>query len=241
MEVKQLAFDKLANSMRMYAEISTRFPELKLVDMEEAVNNLDRAFESKLEAFHSLYDITKSDFKYFDYADTALLIVLRNALHHRDHLLFKSWNHEMFLKSGLTKYSGAAFLLASYEVGGGAYTAQYYYKLDDILDRLASSRGSPYLENKMGSSRRERLLEATSAELNVDKIYSFASSERYPSSQIYLNLIPIFISAMERVFSHFKSLGMAFKGYDSDVYLEHFTSGLSVNFDEITFKQVRLP
>src|SRR5690606_34420094 len=168
-----------------------------------------------------LYDITKSSFGYFDHADTALLIVLRNAVHHRDHLLFKSWNHEMFLKAGLTKYSGAAFLLASYEVGGGAYRAQYYYKLDDILDRLDSSRGSPYLENKMGPSRRERLLEIISAELNFDKIYGFASGERYPSSQIYLNLIPLFISAMERMFSHFKSLGIDFKGYDSDVYLEH--------------------
>ena len=241
LEAKQIAIDKLANSMRIYAEASIRFPGLKLVDMEEAVNNLDRAFESKLEAFHSLYDITRSEFEYFGHADTALLIVLRNAVHHRDHLLFKSWNHKMLLKSGFTKYSGAAFLLANFEVGGGVYTGQYYYKLDDVLDRLDSSRGSPYLASQMRPPKRDRLMRTISEGLNFDKIFSFASSERYPTGQIYLNLIPVFISGMVRVFSHLKSTGMVFKGYDSDVYRDYFTSGLNVNFDEIAFKRVRLP
>ncbi len=72
--------------------------------------------EAKLEAFHSLYDVTKDLFDYFDHADTAILILLRNAVHHRDHLLFKTWNQEMGLNNGHKKYLGAEFLLASHKI-----------------------------------------------------------------------------------------------------------------------------
>jgi hypothetical protein len=89
-EIKQQAIKKLANSMRMYVETHMDFSRLKDIDQEEAIDNLDRAFEAKLEAFHSLYDVTKDDFNYFSSGDTALIILLRNAIHHRDHLLFKS-------------------------------------------------------------------------------------------------------------------------------------------------------
>lgn len=61
-----------------------RFGSLFDIDREEAVNNLDRGFEAKLNAFHSLYDVSKSLFPYADFGDTALLIAVRNALHHHD-------------------------------------------------------------------------------------------------------------------------------------------------------------
>lgn len=109
MEILQLSIEKLSNAMRIYAENSENFHRLRLVDEEEAINNLDRAFEAKLEAFHSLYDVSKKYVSYFDYADTNLLIVLRNAIHYRNHLLFRSWNSEMHLNGGMKKMSGALF------------------------------------------------------------------------------------------------------------------------------------
>ena len=36
-----------------------RFPSLMEVDREEAITNLDLAFEAKLEMFHTLYDVSK--------------------------------------------------------------------------------------------------------------------------------------------------------------------------------------
>ena len=53
------AISTLANTMRLYVESHMRFGELFKVDREEAINNLDRAFEAKLEAFHTLYDVSK--------------------------------------------------------------------------------------------------------------------------------------------------------------------------------------
>jgi hypothetical protein len=53
METIQNAPDKLSNLMRIYAENSVKLHQLSQVDKEEAINNLDRAFESKPEAFHT--------------------------------------------------------------------------------------------------------------------------------------------------------------------------------------------
>jgi len=59
-ETQEQAIKKLANTMRIYVETHFDFQRLKSIDQEEAVDNLDRAFEAKLEAFHSLYDVSRS-------------------------------------------------------------------------------------------------------------------------------------------------------------------------------------
>ncbi|TQF70458.1 hypothetical protein [Pseudoalteromonas luteoviolacea] len=241
MEIIKQAIDKLSNSMRLYSEVCTTFDRLKSVDAEEAIDNLDRAFEAKLEAFHSLYDVSKSEFDYFNNADTALLILLRNAIHHRDHTLFHSWNYEMFHNSGLKRNSGAAFLMASHIVNGSEHTAKYFYKVDDFFERIDESKKSPYLENKMGNKNREKLLNQINEDLNFSSIMLEAVNERYPSNQVYINVVPIFISAMTKIFSCFKNKGVDFSRFDSHVYVEHFTKVMNIDFENIEFTQIRLP
>ena len=168
MKTKQIAVDKLSNTMRLYGEARYNFERLKLEDQEEAINNLDRAFESKLEVFHSLYDVTKADFNFFDHADTALLILIRNAIHHRDHDLFISWNKEMLIYGGLEKYNGAEFLLASNRVCNRPPVMQYYYKIEDVLYRIDESLNSPFLENRMKSNQKKDLLQKIMDQLKFD-------------------------------------------------------------------------
>jgi hypothetical protein len=239
-EIKQLAIDKLANTMRIYVETKIDFERLKNIDLEEAINNLDRAFEAKLEAFHSLYDVTKTDFEYFDYADSATLIMLRNAIHHRDHFLFKSWNYEMLLNDGLKKNHGAEFLLASHNVMDDIPKMKYYYKLDDFYARIDSNLDSPYLETKMSKSNREKLVFQLKNELHFDMVSNYAKSNRYPTSQIYINVIPIFISAVSKVFKALKSKGTEFKGFDSKVYEEPFVNELEVNMKNFSYMPIRV-
>ncbi|MEZ8026799.1 hypothetical protein [Enterovibrio norvegicus] len=184
MKIKQIAVDKLSNTMRMYVEAKFHFERLKLVDKEEAINNLDRSFEAKLEAFHSLYDVTKSDFNYFEYADTALLIIIRNAIHHRDHDLFISWNKEMMLDGGLERNNGAEFLLASNRICDKPPVMQYYYKLEDIFLRLDKSLDSPFLENRMRPEQKDDLLKKLDEQLRLNDILDYAKSEKYPTKQI---------------------------------------------------------
>ncbi|EKK7104504.1 hypothetical protein PON33_004720, partial [Salmonella enterica subsp. enterica serovar Alachua] len=46
MEIKQQAIKKLSNSMRVYVETHLEFHRLKEIDKEEAIDNLDLAFET---------------------------------------------------------------------------------------------------------------------------------------------------------------------------------------------------
>lgn len=240
METLQQVVKKLANSMRIYVETHMNFQRLVVVDKEEAIDNLDRAFESKLEAFHSLYDVSKEHLNYFAYGDTASLILMRNAIHHRDHLLFKSWNQEMALDERYKNHLGAEFLLVDYLVSGSPPRMRYFYKFEDFYLRTDEALASPYLEKKMGAANRKKLISQLNSDLHFSDIQQFAISERYPLNQIYINVMPIFISATCRVFKALKQGGLQFSGFDANVYEQPFTSELEVDFSELTYKALRI-
>ncbi|PKV11362.1 MULTISPECIES: hypothetical protein [Xanthomonas] len=240
MEILQQAIRKLANSMRIYTETHREFQRLVRVDKEEAVDNLDRALESKFEAFHSLYDVSKEYLDYFSHADTAVLILVRNAIHHRDHLLFKGWNQEMALDERFKNYLGAEFLLVDYPTLGSPSKMRYFYKLEDFYHRIDDAMASPYLEKKMGQAKRKRLLNQINVDLYFSDIRAYAESERYPIKQIYVNVIPVFISATCRVFGALKAAGVEFQGFDAKAYEEPFTSELEVDFSRFTCVPLRI-
>jgi len=239
-EIQQQAIKKLANSMRIYVETHFDFQRLKNIDKEEAIDNLDRAFEAKLEAFHSLYDVSKSDIDYFAHGDTAVLILLRNAIHHRDHLLFRSWNQDMALNDGYKQYLGAEFLLAGYAISGSPAKMRYFYKLEDFYLRIDEELGSPYLENRMEASNRSKLIEKLNIDLHFSDIKQRAKVGRYPDGQVYINVMPIFISAVCRVFKALKEKGVEFIGFDAKTYEEPFINELEVNFAEVTYEPLRI-
>ena len=232
MEIIPSAVDRLSNSLRIFGEEQISFPRLMKIDKEEAINNLDRSFESILESFHSLYDVFKDKFDYFKYADTSLLIMLRNAIHHRNHLLFKSWNNEMYLNSGFQRMEGAEFLFISYETcEESVFEPKYHYKLIDFYERLKSPQMERYAEQYKELFERELLF---------SEIIEHAKSNRYPEKQIYLNIMPILISAMGKVFTSLKDNGIVIRGYDSDVYFEHFTSQQIICLDKPVASTLRV-
>jgi len=239
-EILQQAAKKLANSMRIYVENHADFHRLVRVDKEEAIDNLDRAFESKMEAFHSLYDVSKEHLDYFAHADTASVIMLRNAIHHRDHLLFRGWNQEMALDRGFRKYLGAEFLLVDYPTLGSPSKMGYFYKIEDFYHRIDDSMASPYLERMMGQANRSKLLDKINSDLFFSEIRSRAESERYPIKQVYVNVIPIFISATCRAFSALKATGVEFWGFDAKAYAEPLTNELGVDFSQFTCTPLRI-
>ncbi|WP_246713252.1 hypothetical protein [Ensifer adhaerens] len=220
MKIRQQAITTLSNNMRRYVEANLNFAKLKHVDLEEAIDNLDRAFEAKVEGFHSLYDVDKNDFDYFAHPDTALIIVLRNALHHRDHEIFRSWNADMYQDGGPYRFLGAEFLLAAHYVNNAPRVAGQFYKLQDFFMRIDPALSSPALERRMGDRSRRQILQHFSEDLGFKEILLKAEAERYPLKQIYINVVPIFISATCRVFKSLKQRGMKFEGFDASAY-EH--------------------
>ena len=240
MLVQEQALSKLANAMRIYGEAHMNFNHLKQIDAEEAIDNLDRAMEAKLEAFHSLYDVTKDQFDYFNHADTAILILLRNAIHHRNHLLFRTWNQEMGLNDGHKKYLGGEFLLASHDVSTNGHKMNHLYKLEDFYLRVDSSLSSEFIEDRMSSKNREKLLSQFENDLSFGALKEYAKGERYPLKQVYINIIPIYISATVKVFKALKDNGLNFIGFDANAYKEAFTNELEVDLNSFNYSTIRI-
>lgn len=199
--------------MRLYVESKLRFNDVFAVDREEAVKNQDMAMEAKLEKFHVLYDVTKNlpGFDYFGHGDTSLVIALRNAIHHHeDHQLFQSWNARIYLNDAFRLLSGAEFLLGSTTPEEDALTVRFYYLLDDFFARL------PALKN---SDKHRTLWES---ELQFTAIAKAGVDGRYPKTQVYVDVMPAFISAVRRVRGWLALTGFIPSGFDSETYFECF-------------------
>lgn len=238
-EAVERAIGVLANTMRLYVEAHMRFGSLFDVDREEAVNNLDRAFEAKLNAFHSLYDVSKSLFPYFAHGETALLITVRNALHHRNNPLFQSFLSRLYLEDSSKRLRGATFLVSRHPTRHGPPLRMTHpVRLDDLDARLDPVRDSPYLDafvKGVKAAERQHLIEQ---DLAVGLIRAEAAKERYPEGQVYLDLMPVFVAAVSRVFKALKSAGVSFKGNDAQVYATPFTCEIEVDLQAPTFTVV---
>lgn len=226
----QRAWEGLANSMRLYVESRLRFNDVFAVDREEAVKNQDMAIEAKLEKFHVLYDVTKNlpGFDYFGHGDTSLVIALRNAIHHHeDHKLFQSWNARIHLNDGFKRLSGAEFLLGSTTPEEDALTVRFYYLLDDFYARL------PALRN----AKKHRTM--WDSELLFAAVAKAGEDGRYPLTQVYVDVMPAFMSAVRRVRRWLASTGFTPLGFDSEAYFDCF--GESAPEQRLGFKRLRLP
>lgn len=228
----QSAWEALSNSMRLYAESSLKFKQLFDVDAEEAVANHDRAFEAKLEAFHRLYDLTKglSGFEYFKHADTALLVHLRNAIHHRDHALFISWNSMLHGEGGIGTKASAAYLLASYE-GMTSLASKFFLPLHDFYKRLGHS-----------SVKKPDVLRAMwDADLSFAAISQAGISQQFPDGQVYVDVMPIFISAIQRATLWLANSGVETVGFDGKTYAEYFKRIDPVDLSKLKLSTLRIP
>lgn len=241
-KIVENAVSKLANTMRIYVEAQSRFGDLLKTDAEEAIDNVDRGFEMKLEAFHTLYDVSKNLFPYFDHGDTALMIAIRNAIHHRDHPLFISLNRRLHLeRGGLEPWLGASFLLASHPTTHGApILMSHHVRLDDLDARLDPSRASPYLDLSVKGAKATNRFTVIDSQLGLPEIRALHSHHRYPDDQVYLDLMPIFVSATCKVFKALKAGGIDFNGFDASTYLIPFMSELDIDLSSKKFSQLRL-
>ena len=238
----EAAVSVLANNMRIYVEAQMRFSELFKVDREEAINNIDRAFEAKLESLHTLHDVTKPDLPWFDFGDCLLLIAMRNAVHHRNHPLFQSLYARLWLEGDSDNKAGAAFLLASHKFKvESPLVMEHHFRLEDFRLRLDPDAQSPYLDTFVKDIRARHRYRLVAGHLSFEKIYLAGKRDRFPTDQIYLDLIPVFVSAVGRIFKALKSLGIEFKGFDAGVYLEPFTSEIEVDLTAVAYQTARFP
>ncbi|PRY77380.1 hypothetical protein CLV80_106227 [Yoonia maritima] len=92
----------------------------------------------------------------------------------------------------------------------------------------------------MGARNREKLLEQINSELKFEEISSHATASHYPSQQVFLNVIPIFVSALCRIFRSLSDRGIKFDGFDAGTYKAVFVDELAVDFDKISYNKLRI-
>ncbi len=81
----------------------------------------------------------------------------------------------------------------------------------------------------MRVGRLEERFRLVDRDLALGAIRAEAVRERYPQDQVYLDLMPVFVSAVGRVFKAMKAAGFGFKGFDADTYSVPFTSEIEVD------------
>ncbi|MCI4591242.1 hypothetical protein MOK15_14220 [Sphingobium sp. BYY-5] len=212
------------------------------IDPEEAIDNIDRAFEAKLEAFHTLYDASKAIFPYFQHGDATLLIAVRNAIHHRDHPLFHSMLRTLHLgEGGIGRLLGASFLLAGHpSLHGASVRMSHHFRLNDIDARLDPSLASPYMDSFLKGAKAIERRDLIDQQLGLPAIREFRSRHGFPVNQTYIDLMPIFVSATCKVFKAMEAAGIAFKGFDARTYRTPFTSELAIDLNKHEFSQLIL-
>ena len=172
--------------MRLYGEQAIRSNALASVDLEEAVDSLDRAFDAKLEHFHSLYDCLKTNgTNLFGHGASATVILVRNARHHDRTGLFQSWNALMLKQGGLLRMQGASFLLVGYRLAGEeGGVSEYYVRRSDFEHLLRKpSRFIPKPEDLRMLLRQD---------LAFDVVDQYGHKHRFPQEQVFVNLVERF-------------------------------------------------
>ena len=212
----QDAWEALSTALRNYVETRLGAQPLFDVDVEEAVGNVDRAFEQNLEKFHTFYDLTKrlSSFDYFGCAATSLVLVLRNAIHHRDHELFVSWNRAILLEGGLSAKAGAAYLVGSQVAFTDRVAARFAFRLHDFYRRLDMPNAR--------IQEPQKLRNLWDSELAFKELRTRGEHQKYPDDQIFVDVMPILMAAMAATARWLDTTDFTARGYDGKTYLKHF-------------------
>ena len=114
--------------------------------------------------------------------------------------------------------------------------AGHHVRPDDLDARLDPSRASPYLDSSLGGTKAADRFALINTHLRLPVIRKFRSEHRYPEDQTYFDLMPIFVSAVSKVFKAIKAADINFNGFDAQTYLAPFTSELEIDLGSPNFK-----
>jgi hypothetical protein len=80
----------------------------------------------------------------------------------------------------------------------------HFVKLEDIYSRLDPSKNSSELLRLGKPAEIQKRFNLIAEGLELKKVFAEAQAERYPEKQVYLDIMPIFISGVCRVFKALK-------------------------------------
>jgi hypothetical protein len=115
---------------------------------------------------------------------------------------------------------------------------EHHFRVDDFRQRLDPAISTP--RRKSEADRNSKQLELIERELSFGAIREQAQAERYPVKQVYVDIVPVSISAIVRVFTAMRQLGVNFNGFDANAYKAPFTDELKVDLSTVSFKAFKM-
>lgn len=234
------AAERLCNSLRQHAEAYLRRDQLWNVDKDEYIDNVDTAMTTRLNCIHSLIDALNTagiTCDPYDYADTLACLLIRNARHHNHNVLYDSFLKRMYKSEAIKFCHGIIYIHADYAKSDptGSNWMDYFVCAKDFIDNI---------ENQPGRfmSKRQEKLQLLENGIALGEIREEAIKNGVPLDRTYINLEPILMNSVTRLFRLMNSNGIPFEGYDSKIYSEHFIPNEIANLNEtiITTRQVDL-
>lgn len=214
------AFDDLSHSLRVLLEANDKAYRqgLLIVDRAEAVGNIETAFASVLNAFHSVHDAMKKSpncagLDWYKYPELALVLVLRNARHH---------NHARKVRTVYSYYAQEANKVGGVEMyvfvdfpaqEGDADTFDVYVSWSDLNELLSMPPGDTRIREPLKLALREYL--------GAKKFCEYAGYFQMDESRIFINVVPLIVNAGIILVSHIRD-DVKPLSTESEVFLSHF-------------------
>ncbi len=216
------AFEEFAQSLRISLEASFNANQggLLMVDRAEAVGNIENAFTSMLNAFHSLYDATEKQLRastidWYGTEALAIILAIRNARHHNKankiRTLYTYHTQEAERLQHMEQYVFVDFTIDD----EGADTYDLYiswYDLNLFLDL-------PEKESRIKPDTCNSIKEY----INASKFIEYANYYELPESKVFINVIPLIVNAAATVVPSIKTHCKG-NSTESEFFSDHFST-----------------
>jgi hypothetical protein len=211
------AFEDLAHALRVLIEAHIRAHQgLLQVDRAEAVGNIDNAFASVLNAFHSLYDALNKDgapVNWYDIPELSVVLALRNARHHnlanKIRTLYTYHGQEAEKIPDLTSYVLVNFPAQE----EGASTFEVYVSWGDLKELLSL----PTSVSRIRSQTAKQIIEY----LQAEKFAGYARDYGLAEGRVFVNAVPLIVNAAAKIVPLIKSK-ISPRSMESELYLRLF-------------------
>jgi len=236
------AFEDLAQALRVFLEAHYKLNSgLINIDRAEAVGNIEIAFNSVINAFHSLYDSIGKELRHqpinwYLTPELCLILAIRNARHHNlANKIRNIFNYHVQNNKNPTDKS--TYLIVDFpappeEENGDCF--DFHLSWADFVTLMSLPRAKSRLKNGT-----EDLIKKY---LNSEAFEEYAAYRNVEKDKIFFNVVPLVLNAGIAIHPHIKSSIKPISTESKHFYwhFEHVCPALTKKH-EMDFLEISLP
>lgn len=219
------SFENLAQSLRILRESIYKAHHMGLIfeDQAEAIGNIENAYTSILNGFHSLYDaiekqLSQNPIDWYKTPELATILVLRNARHHNQANKIRTI-YSYHIEKEKRLESMEQYIFVDFPIrGDDADTMDFFISWEDFNSLLS--------QEKSVTRIKEETISLINTYLNTKLFYNYANQYELPEKKIFLNVVPLFVNAGKKIMPFIQKY-CNYNSIESNLFRELF---LSVQF-----------